>query len=370
MTAPVKVDSMDRPLRIAVMVRRLGGRGGMERVINTLATAAARAAPPARLEVWCFGVPHDSEWLTDLSYRVVNIDKGTGRFFQLKAKLPLYARAARRFMAESAPDVVLATDPVFVRALLQARGRSDAPRVYSWIHFAVDRVANRSWLSDADGHLAISTQIADEIRALGTRRDPVVVGNPLSHTDYPLLPAPTDEARILYIGRLQNHQKRIDLLVEALSKLTRYRFRLDIAGDGPDRPMLEELISRAGIEQRVRWHGWQADPWATVQEASVLVLPSDFEGFPMVLLEALAHGIPVVATDCNAGPRDVVVPGANGLLVPTGDVEALGRALEAFLRPGAEEMAWPALRRREDVLDRFSDAVVWQRIRDALKAGA
>ncbi len=362
---------MDSSFRIAIMVRRLSGRGGMERVITTLAAAARRAKPPTSVEVWCFGVPHDATWLSNLPHRVVNIDQGTGRFFQLKTKLPLYARAARRFMTERAPDVLLATDPVFVRAALWARGRRDHPRIYSWIHFAVDRMANRGWLSSADGHLAISSQIAAEIRDLGTREDPVVVGNPLPRTEYPLLPVPSEGPRILYIGRLQNHQKRIDLLIAALSRLTRHRFTLDLVGDGPDRPMLEALVSQAGIEERVVWHGWQADPWEAVQASSVLALPSDFEGFPMVLLEALAHGLPVVATDCNAGPRDVVVPGANGRLVPTGDADALSQALQGFLGPpGSVDLEWSAERRRQDVLDRFSDAVVWQRIRAALKTGA
>jgi UDP-D-galactose:(glucosyl)LPS alpha-1,6-D-galactosyltransferase len=353
--------------RIAVMVRRLSGRGGMEQVIRTLATAAGRAEPPTSVEVWCFGVPHDAQWLSDLPHRIVNIDQGTGRWFQLGTKLFFYTRAVRRFIRESAPDVLLATDPVFVRAALLARGGNTAPRVFSWLHFAVDRVANRRWLVPADGHLAISTQIADEIQSLGAHHAPVTVGNPLPVSDYRLIPMPAPPARILYIGRLQNHQKRVDLLLAALGRLKDREFGLDIIGDGPDRDMLHELAEREGIQDRVVWHGWSADPWAPVKAATVLVLPSDFEGFPMVLLEALAHGIPVVATDCNAGPRDIVQPGANGFLVPIDDPAALAEALQPFLQDDAPpRLTWTAAERRDNILGRYAESVVWKRMADAL----
>lgn len=349
------------------MVRRLSGRGGMERVIRTVADAARHATPPVTVEVWCFGIPQDDAWLSRLPYRVVNIDQGTGRRFQLGTKLPLYTRAARRFMRESAVDVCLATDPVFVRAAQAARGRNASPRVFSWLHFALDRVANRQWLASSDGHLAISTQIADAIRALGAANDPVTVGNPLPASDFPLIPRPDGPARVLYIGRLQNHQKRVDLLMTALGGLREEEFSCDIIGDGPDRPLLEQMAKEAGIADRVVLHGWALDPWSRVESATVLVLPSDFEGFPMVLLEALAHGLPIVATDCNAGPRDVVIPGSNGFLTPTGDAGALKATLRPFLggRSGALPLAWSARERQEDVLRRFSEPVVWARMVDA-----
>ena len=350
------------------MVRRLSGRGGMERVIQTVSDAARRATPPVSVEVWCFGIPMDDRWLRDLPHRIVDIDQGTGRRFQLGTKLPCYTRAARRFMRAAKVDTCLATDPVFVRAALLARGRHPEPRVFSWLHFAPDRMANRAWLRSADGHLAISTQIADAIRALGAVHEPVTVGNPLPASDFRLIPRPDGPARILYIGRLQNHQKRVDLLMAALAGFSDEDFVCDIMGDGPDRPLLEQMAEEAGISDRVVWHGWVAEPWSQVEGATVLVLPSDFEGFPMVLLEALAHGIPVVATDCNAGPRDVVVPGRNGFLIPTGDAAALREALRPFLGRGQASfpLLWSRRERQDDVLRRFSEPVVWARMADAL----
>ncbi len=343
----------------------------MEAVIRTVAAAAAAEADPARVEVWCLGVPLRAEWLDGLPHRVANIDQGTGRRFQLGAKRWLYARALARFLRQSPVDALLATDPVFVKAGLAAAGQGPVrPRVFSWPHFSLDRLANVPWLAEADGHLALGTQIAEQIQRVNPRVAPTVVGNPLpaSPEGFPLVPPPHGPARFLYVGRLQNHQKRVDLLLEALAIHRAQDWSLEVFGDGPDRASLEAQAERLGIARHVRWHGWLSDPWAQVEAATALVLPSDFEGFPMALLESLVRGVPVIATDCLAGPRDIVAPGTNGWLVPPHDAGALSEALQRFLVSPAGQLTSPPADRRRDILDRFEPGVVWRRMRDALFA--
>ena len=358
---------MRQAQRIAIVVRKLSGRGGMETVIRAVAAAAAADPEPTQVEVWCLGVPLRTEWLDGLPYVVANIDQGTGRRFQLGAKRWLYTGALKRFLRRSPVSALLATDPVFVAAGMAAAGRGPSrPRVFSWPHFSLDRLANIGWLQGADGHLALSTQIAQQIERLNPRVPPRVVGNPLPMASAPLVLPPQGPARFLYVGRLQNHQKRIDLLLDALVPLRAWPWALDVFGDGPDRPALAAQADRLGIGDRVQWHGWQADPWAEVSEATALVLPSDFEGFGMVLLESLARGIPVVATDCVAGPRDIVDSGANGWLVPPGDAPALSRALERFVSAPGGGLTLSARDRQRDAAERFAPEVVWRRMREAL----
>ncbi len=353
--------------RVAIVVRKLSGRGGMETVIRAVAAAATTAPEPTQVHVWCLGVPLRTEWLDGLPHRVANIDQGTGRRFQLGAKRWLYTGALKRFLRQAPVDALLATDPVFVAAGLAAVGRETSrPRVFSWPHFSLDRLANIGWLQGADGHLALSTQIAEQIQDLNPRVPPTVVGNPLPTESAALVPPPAGPARFLYVGRLQNHQKRVDLLLDALAPLRARAWTLDVLGDGPDRATLESQADRLGIGDHVQWHGWQADPWSAVTEATALVLPSDFEGFGMVLLEALARGIPVVATDCVAGPRDIVASGANGWLVPPGDGPTLSRALERFVATSGGELTTSTRDRQQDVVERFAPGVVWRRMRETL----
>lgn len=353
------------PCRLAIMIRRVSGRGGMETVIRSLSKAVAQV-PHVTLEVWAYGLPERTEWLHGILYRTVDIDKGTGKRFQLKAKLPWYTRATVRFLNDAPVDALLATDPVFVAAAAQARRRKrrqKAPAIFSWLHFPLDALANVTYLRNADGHLVISDQIGHQIRALGQGAPVWLVHNPVPDPDG-LLNYPPETTTLLYAGRLQNRQKRVDVLLDGLSRLLDREWRLIVAGDGPDRPALESLAERLHLAPRVTWLGWQTDPWTAAGRVTVLVLTSDYEGLPMVLLEALARGIPVIATDCPTGPREIVRPGENGLLVPPGSPEDLAQAITHVFAPHWVGLSPPAI--KADVMTRFGPLTVLTRILNAI----
>ena len=103
-----------------------------------------------------------------------------------------------------------------------------------------------------------------------------------------------------------------------------------IVGDGPERERLERLAASLGIAQRVAFEGWQSDARDFLTTFDVFVLPSRFEGFPLVLLEAMLAGLPVVATDVGS-VAEAVQDGETGLLVPPDDVQALNEALHTLL---------------------------------------
>lgn len=135
---------------------------------------------------------------------------------------------------------------------------------------------------------------------------------------------------ILYAGRL-SHEKGVDLLVEAVAR--RPRLRVEIAGDGPDRPELERLAAARGVDDRVRFHGRLAPGRLDDlrRSCAVVAVPSRwYENMPLVVLEAFAAGLPVVATDLGGLP-ELVEPGVDGVRVPPEDPEALGEALETIV---------------------------------------
>lgn len=134
---------------------------------------------------------------------------------------------------------------------------------------------------------------------------------------------------ILAAGRLA-HQKGFDVLIRALAAVPAHtpELQLVIAGDGPDGQVLRDLAAQLGLGSRVSFAGQVRDLGALMQEAVAFILPSRYEGFPNVLLEALAAGVPCVAADSPGATREILADGAYGLLVPPQDFQALARAIE------------------------------------------
>ncbi len=125
-------------------------------------------------------------------------------------------------------------------------------------------------------------------------------------------------------------------------------FTLDVVGDGPSRPELEELRVTLGLERHVRFHGFQDSVASFLAQADFFVLSSVSEGIALTLLEAMAVGLPAVATDVG-GNREVVVHGQTGYLVPPGSHPALADAMLAIQsRTVLEGMGRAARQRVED----------------------
>ncbi|MEW6282387.1 MAG: glycosyltransferase [Candidatus Eremiobacterota bacterium] len=142
------------------------------------------------------------------------------------------------------------------------------------------------------------------------------------------LPKESPEGYVLGVGRLVAG-KGFDLLLRAFAR-TSLRERLVLLGEGPERPGLLRLASELGVADRVDMPGSDPNPFRYMARARAVVVTSRSEGFGNILLEAMTCGAPVVAFD-NHGPRDLIRPGVDGELVGTGDVEALGRALQDLL---------------------------------------
>ncbi|GAB2920553.1 glycosyltransferase [Paraburkholderia jirisanensis] len=150
--------------------------------------------------------------------------------------------------------------------------------------------------------------------------------------------APGDAPYIVSVARLDEIQKDHRTLLHAYAKLIAQRQvaeDLVIVGDGAFRQELEACAQQLGIAPRVHFLGHQNNPHALLANASAVVLSSRYEGMPMVLLEALAHGKPIVATDCPTGPREILDEGRAGLLVPIGEAERMADALGRIVSDAA-----------------------------------
>jgi glycosyltransferase involved in cell wall biosynthesis len=182
----------------------------------------------------------------------------------------------------------------------------------------------------ADAIVAISATIAAELTAAGY--DPasiVALPNGVPVPDVPWRPRPGwhDVPRAAYVGRLAP-EKGLDLLIDAWPEVrARHpRARLTLIGEGPERPALAARVARLGLAGAVDLPGSSADPAAWLRAADLFVLPSREEGMSIALLEAMALGIPLVAS-AIPGNRRLVDDGRHGRLAPPGDPAALARAI-------------------------------------------
>ena len=200
--------------------------------------------------------------------------------------------------------------------------------------------------------LAVLTEVdAAAYRSLlGDGCPVVVVPNALPHGTV-LRRSPLGAPVAVAAGAL-TRRKGFDLLIDAWRTVAEAcpHWRLRIYGTGEERAALQSRIERAGLTGVVSLEGFDRDMAARFDEASLFVLPSRREGMPMVVIEAMAAGLPVVAVDCPTGPAQQLDGGRSGVLVPVGDSAALAEGILRVVTDPAEQR-------------RLADAA-WQRVRD------
>lgn len=230
------------------------------------------------------------------------------------------------------------------------------------------------WLyPKADLVAAVSEGVRDDIAAasgiptgkIAVLHNPVVDGGFAEHAsaaiDHPWLAAPGPPV-VLGVGRL-TRQKNFPLLIEAFAEARKRRpLRLIILGEGELRPELEAKVRDLGIVEDVDLPGFDPNPFRFMRHAAVYVLSSDWEGLPTALIEAMACGTPVVATDCRSGPHEILLGGTLSRIVPTGNAGALAEAILATLdTPGDAKarMARAGDFSLDRAVDRYLQAAGW-----------
>jgi glycosyltransferase involved in cell wall biosynthesis len=236
----------------------------------------------------------------------------------------------------------------------QRRGRRTLFTPHGWSFWAATGFEARAYLALerlAAHWCRILVTVSEAERAagldgrVGRPEQYRVVLNGVDLEPYSGKPRP-ERGVIVFVGRLRE-PKRADLAVRALAILRRTRpeARLDLVGDGPLRAELEALAEREGVREAVRFVGTSHDVPELLKRACCLLLASEYEGCPLTVLEAMAAGVPVVASAVGGIP-ELVVPGETGYLVPAGDPEPFASALEQILADPARALELGAAGRR------------------------
>jgi glycosyltransferase involved in cell wall biosynthesis len=278
------------------------------------------------------------------------IDLGTRHVY---SSLPALVRYLRR----ERPAAMLADKDRLNRTALLARAIARVPtRLVLSIGTTVSinlasRGAYERWLQrtsmgrfyrHADRVIVTSGGVADDMAAYtGLAREHIeVVPSPVvpawliearpACPDHPWF-APGEPPLILGVGEL-SERKDFATLIRAFARLRAERpCRLLILGRGRRREALLALAAELGVAADVELPGFVSDPYAYMAHADLFAFTSRWEGLGFVLIEALAAGTPVVATDCPSGPREILQDGRYGPLVPVGDVDALAAAIRSTL---------------------------------------
>lgn len=184
----------------------------------------------------------------------------------------------------------------------------------------------------------VQTQEAaqDLKKILPLLKDVVVMPNPLPAELVKEAPNTQAPKRVVAMGRLVA-SKQFDLLIHLFSQASKQMpdWTLHIYGDGSEREKLNSLIKSLNKTECIFLEGKTDRPWAQMRQAQVFAMTSKLEGFPNVMLEAMAVGLPVVAFDCPSGPRDISANGERAKLIPLGQDKLFGKALSQLMSDAA-----------------------------------
>ncbi len=341
---------MRRP--VALYMPSLDG-GGAERAMLDVARGLAQRGLPVDMAL----VQAKGPYLDLLPGGVRLIDLDSRRCLTSLPRLLRYMRRERpRLLISTLPEAN--TVALIARRALGGRVPVAARRANTFtMEYAnaalKDRVTlrlERRLLSSADVVVVNSHGVADDLKrsAPAISRQVHVIHNPVvwpDHAEKAMAPVKhpwfggAGPPVVLSAGRLTPTKGHATLL-EAFAELVKSRpARLVTLGEGPERGRLLELARKLGIERSVDFPGFQVNPFGYMARAKVFALASTYEGFPNVLVQAMACGTPVVSTDCASGPREILEGGRWGRLAPVGDHHALAKAmLETLDAPIAPDL--------------------------------
>lgn len=373
-------------MKIVYVLKSFAMKAGVERVVSDKINFLAQNGYEVTMITYEQGKHPDAYPLypsvrhLDLNVRFFEIMK-----YGLVRRLPLMIRLRTQFKSrlqslidEIQPDIIIVTTCSIKLMDIVLSIKTDARRVVEShapcyavkkseyynnkiiLHFLASLYDKwmLSKVNKADILVVLTKGDADEWKQYASNI--VVIPNPV--TSYPLKVMSHDGSgrRIICAGRL-NEEKRFDLIIEAFSYISNDcpDWRLDIYGDGSEKTALTNQIQRYDLMDRVTINPPTSDIYNEFQRSEFYVLSSRYEGFGLVLVEAMSCGIPCVAFKCKYGPEDIIYNNIDGLLVEDGNVNELANKM-LWMITHTEERLQMGLNAHKNVL-RFEKSVIMRR---------
>jgi glycosyltransferase involved in cell wall biosynthesis len=347
--------------------------GGTERVAVNLANSFIGSGYAVDMIL----VSQEGDFLSELhsSIRIVNLQatRLIGSFLPLSA-----------YLQKAQPDALLAcmwpmtVIAVWAKFLSQVKTRIVVSEHTTWSHSELIQRRCVKWQAQASMHctfpyadavVSVSTGAADDLSIFSNiKRDKIsVIYNPVvgrrkcdfyNWSEFYKIEKwqkKNNTRKILAVGKLKK-DKGFDILLKSIAILCKYKnVCLLIAGEGECRGDLERQAVELGISNNTFFPGYIKNVSLCYQLADLYVLSSIVEGLSMVIIEALSFGLPVVSTDCPSGPREILMDGKYGKLVPVGDAEAMAEAIADSLSSQHDRDALKA-RAQDFSIDKAADS--------------
>lgn len=319
-------------MKIVFSIKALNHSGGTERVTAILSKELVERGHEVHVVSFVGG---DKEPFFEMDSRVT-----LHYLAPTKDRYPFPVRDIRRIVLmrklykQIAPDVILIVDAgrSFVN-IPAAKGY----KVITWEHFNVGvnwhlshRLSRKIAAKFSDLIVTLTTPDAVAYKTQFGAKNTLCIYNPV--TIDATEPSPMDKKTCVAIGRYAYQKNFVDLIrAWNLTQARKEGWTLRIIGAGEQKSMLEAEIAKLGLKASIELLPLQKDVVAQYKDASLYAMSSHFEGLPLVLIEAMAMGLPIVSYDCPTGPADVVLHEKTGLLVPHLQVEALAQALDKVM---------------------------------------
>lgn len=314
-------------MRIAIVIGGMRG-GGAERVVSELANKFAESGHQITIITTATNVcvykleENVNMHFIDISKSIMGL-----RFFKRVIHL-------RKYVNIICPDIVFSftagASKYAILSTLASKYKiivSERNNPYQDPSNKIDRIIRDTLYNFADGFV-FQTEDAKNYFPLRIRKRGTVIANPINNS----LPDPFDGERkkeIVTVLRLEP-QKNVYMLIDAFEQITQDfpSYSLKIYGEGSLEVDIATYVKQKQLDTKVHLMGFSKDVYSEIKSAGMFVLPSNYEGMPNALIEAMAMGIPSIATDCPCGgPKFLINNFENGILIPVGDTEALAKAM-------------------------------------------
>ena len=354
-------------MKIALVITNLQGGGAEKALLNIAQLLLARGH-----QVWLTTFEHRCDYplpegLIWHSLTKTTMSKGWWGKWQLVYRL-------KKYLTPLKPDLVISTLPFADEITHKAHLPHHHCRIANTLSAEIERLkitnakkAQRRFkryqtLYNQHNLIAVSQGVAQDLREYFNIKTIInVIANPFDAKKIQRLanqPLAFNQPYVLHIGRFAA-QKRHDLLLDAW-QLLNVPYQLVLLT--PSEPRLMTMIKERELMDRVMIAGFQTNPYPWMKQAALVVLSSDHEGLPNVLIESLLCGTSVVSTDCPSGPREILGEAGKNCLVPVGNVAALAQAIQ-------EHLGNPVLAQSID-LERYSAESVVQHYEQLAQQGA
>jgi glycosyltransferase involved in cell wall biosynthesis len=314
-------------LKICIVLSSLSN-GGTERLGAVLSKILTRLGYNVHIVITHDAVEYD------FSGALFNLEKEVKKSQGSISKLVALSRYFKQQKFDVIIDNRLRTQ--FFKELIMYRLFYKGPRIIGMVHnhriqnyFPVNTYFSKLLYPKDTTFIGVSKKIKESIEKRFGFKNVRYLYNPISideiTTKSNIYIEPLNYKYILYFGRFEEVAKNLTLLIKSynLSNLKTQGIKLVLMGKGDDKDYIKQLVSQYHLENDVIFMDYQPEPFPFVKQALFTVLSSNYEGFPMSIIESLACGTPLVSVDCPSGPSEIIEHNVNGLLIEKDNALAL-----------------------------------------------